>query len=106
MELHAGMGRDERWACSTEDHSKSDQRRKRLIREGMQVLSSREREVMKADLAHLNDSRSETDGAPAEALAQRLGTSKVMVYKARSTGRKKLREELERRGAYQTEGAS
>jgi RNA polymerase sigma factor (sigma-70 family) len=102
--LHEGVSRDRRWPTRTTGDAKSDKRRKRLIREAMKVLSPREREVMEADLAYFNDSRSEKNGVPAADLAHRLGTSQMMVYKARSTGRSKLGEELERVGAYQSEG--
>ena len=102
--LHDGISEDRRRGQDAPTPDKQSERRKRLIREAMDTLSKTERAVAEADLSHLADGRNDGDGAPAAALAVRIGTTKNAIYKARSTGRTKLREELERRGIYQVEG--
>ena len=73
---------------------KQAERRAEQIRDAINTLPPKERRVIEADLAH-------PDGkALAGELADAWDTNENAIHQARSRAKKKLREELERRGIY------
>ena len=94
-EAHEDIENDQRRPPQEEQspkQRKQTERRAEQIREAIATLPPKDRRVIEADLAH-------PDGkAPAGKLADAWNTSKNAIHQARSRAKKKLREELERRG--------
>jgi len=99
-EAHDDIERDKRRPPQEEQSLKQRtqaERRADQIREAIDRLPPKERRVIRADLAH-------PDGkAPAGELAEAWETNENAIHQARSRAKKKLREELERRGIYHEE---
>ncbi len=78
----------------TPKHRKEAERRAQQVRDAIDALPSKERRVILADLAH-------SDGkAPAGELAEAWGTNDNAIHQARARAKRKLREDLVRRGVY------
>lgn len=77
------------------------ERRAEQIREAIAALPPKERRVIKADLAYWQGNTMPEDVAPAEDLAELWAdTTANAIHQARHRARKKLREDLIRRGVY------
>lgn len=96
-EAHEDIERDQRRPPQEEQspkQRKQAERRAEQIREAINTLPPKDRRVIEADLAH-------PDGkAPAGELADVWDTTENAIHQARSRAKKRLREELERRGIY------
>lgn len=77
------------------------ERRAEQIREAIAALPPKEKRIIEADLAYWRGATGPDEVAPAERLAEVWGdTSANAIHQARHRARKKLREELIRRGLY------
>jgi RNA polymerase sigma-70 factor (ECF subfamily) len=96
-EAHEDIERDQRRPPEEQQSPKQRKQAERSaeqIREAIAALPPKERRVILADLAH-------PDGkAAASDLADAWDTNENAIHQARSRAKKKLREELERRGIY------
>ncbi len=103
-ELHTDIEHDERRPTpqpSTPKQRRHAERRAEQIREAIAALPPKERRVIAADLAFWKGPTGPDEVAPAEELAQTWGDSTSnAIHQARHRARRKLREELIRRGVY------
>lgn len=107
---HSGVDPPEHLDCDrrrppnqpiTPKQRREAERRAQQIREAIASLPPRQRRVIEADLAHWKGNTAPDEVAPAGSLVMEWGdTTENAIHQARYQGRKKLREELIRRGVY------
>ena len=104
QEAHDGIERDERRPPEeprTKRQLREEQRRVEQIRQSVASLPPKERRVIEADLVSWQGGALPDEVASADELAESWGdTSANAIHQARFRGRKKLREDLIRRGVF------